>query len=53
MKRREYASRLDELDALLNDPDVPIEPNRVWELLAEVKADSRDSQTGGSAITSE
>ena len=32
----EYASKLDELDRLLNDPDVPIEPSRVWSLLAEL-----------------
>jgi uncharacterized protein (UPF0147 family) len=32
----EYASKLDELDRLLNDPDVPIEPTRVWSLLAEL-----------------
>ncbi len=53
MKRQEYASTLDERDALLNDPDVPMEPNRVWELLAEVTADLGDSHTGGSATTSE
>jgi hypothetical protein len=32
----EYAHKLDELDRLLNDPDVPIEPVRVWSLLAEL-----------------
>lgn len=28
--------KLDELDRLLNDPDVPMEAARVWELLDEL-----------------
>ncbi len=32
----EYNAKLDELDHLLNDEDVTLEPARVWELLAEV-----------------
>jgi hypothetical protein len=32
----EYLRKLDELDRLLNDPDVPMEPSRVWSLLAEI-----------------
>jgi hypothetical protein len=32
----DYASKLDELDHLMNDPDAPIEPERVWSLLAEI-----------------
>jgi hypothetical protein len=36
MTESEYASMLDELDRLLNDPDVPMEPSRVWSLLAEI-----------------
>ena len=28
--------RMDELDRLINDPNVPIEPGRVWSLLAEL-----------------
>ncbi len=32
----EYARKLDEVDRLLNDPDVPMEPGRVWSLLAEI-----------------
>lgn len=30
------AAKLDELDRILNDPDVPMEPARVWALLAEI-----------------
>ncbi len=36
MTEAEYAGKLDELDRLLNDPDVPMEPARVWSLLAEI-----------------
>ena len=32
----EYARKLDQLDRLLNDPDVPMEPAKVWSLLAEI-----------------
>ena len=41
MLDRDHASKLDELDRLLNDPEVPMEPARVWSLLAELSdADS-------------
>jgi hypothetical protein len=33
---KEYVRKLDELDRLLNDPDVPMEPAKVWSLLAEI-----------------
>ncbi len=36
MTRQEHVSKIDELEALLNDPDVPLLPDRVWALLAEV-----------------
>jgi len=36
MSPAEYSRKLDELDRLLNDPDVPMQPDRVWSLLAEV-----------------
>jgi hypothetical protein len=32
----DYARKLDELDHLLNDPEVPLQPDRVWSLLAEI-----------------
>ncbi len=32
----EYARKLEELDRLLNDPDVPMDPSRVWSLLADL-----------------
>jgi hypothetical protein len=36
MTETDYSRKLDELDRLLNDPDVRLEPARVWALLAEV-----------------
>ncbi len=36
MTECEEAMKLAELDRILNDPDVPMEPARVWALLAEI-----------------
>lgn len=36
MPESDEAAKLDELDRILNDPDVPMEPARVWALLAEI-----------------
>lgn len=36
MTDAEYSRKLDELDQLLNDPDVPMEPDRIWSILADV-----------------
>ena len=36
MNKTDYARKLDELDRLLNDPDVPMQPQLVWSLLAEI-----------------
>lgn len=36
MSIAEYSRKLDELDRLLNDPDVPMQPDRIWSLLADV-----------------
>ncbi len=36
MSSTEYSRKLDELDRLLNDPDVPMQPDRIWALLADV-----------------
>jgi hypothetical protein len=33
-------SKLDELERLLNDPEVPLQAARVWELLAEISGPS-------------
>lgn len=34
----EFQMKLAELDRLLNDPDVRLDPDRVWSLLAELNA---------------
>jgi len=47
MTDHENARRLDELDRLLNDPDVPMDPARVWSLLADLA--HRPSTTGDEA----
>jgi len=36
MTESEYDRKLDEIDRLLNDPAVPMQPSRVWSLLAEI-----------------
>lgn len=36
MSESDEAAKLDELDRILNDPDVPMEASRVWALLAEI-----------------
>jgi hypothetical protein len=36
MTEADYARKLADLDRLLNDPDVPMQPARVWALLAEI-----------------
>jgi hypothetical protein len=36
MEFSEYSRKLEELDHLFNDPDAPLEPARLWMLLAEL-----------------
>lgn len=36
MTEADYARKLDELDRLLNDPDVPMQPDRIWSLLSDL-----------------
>jgi hypothetical protein len=36
MTQTDLDEKLDEVDRLLNDPDVELEPSRVWKLLDEV-----------------
>ena len=44
MKDEDYARKLDELDRLLNDPEVPMQPARIWSLLGEIS--QRDVRAG-------
>ena len=38
MTEHDYDLKLDELDRLLNDPESPMDPLKVWTWLAEVTA---------------
>jgi len=38
MTEMEFEAKLAELDRLLNDPEVRMDPHRVWSLLAELSA---------------
>jgi hypothetical protein len=53
MSTAEYSRKLDELDRLLNDPDVPMQPDLIWSLLADVSrpdaASTACSAASGSA----
>ena len=53
MTETDYANKLDELDRLMNDADAPMQPERVWSLLAEI-ARARSGDGGdrpGGAVT--
>ena len=43
MDERDFEDKLAELDRLLNDPEVRMDPDRVWTILAEIsgKDDAR------------
>ncbi len=41
MSELDYDRKLTELDRLLNDPDSPMDPSKVWSLLAEVSNHER------------
>ena len=47
MTDADYARKLDELDRLLNDPAVPMEPAKVWSLLAEIAQRDRGAAHAG------
>jgi hypothetical protein len=36
MNNTDYGRRMDEVDRLLNDPDVPMDAHRVWSLMADI-----------------
>jgi hypothetical protein len=48
MTDAEYARKVDELDRLLNDPDVPMQPDRIWSLLADIS--QRDLHSAASRL---
>ncbi len=47
MTETEYTHKLAELEQLLNDPDVQMEPARVWSLLAEISAREKAALASG------
>jgi hypothetical protein len=36
MSEQEREARIEEIDRLLNDPEVRMDPHKVWSLLAEI-----------------
>jgi hypothetical protein len=48
MSEAEYERRMAELDRLLNDPEVRLDADRVWALLAEM---SRAARGGRAPVT--
>jgi len=48
MTRHEYEAKLAEMDRLLNDCDIPLMPERIWSLLAELTRVADDRDTGAS-----
>jgi hypothetical protein len=48
MTESDYARMLDELNRLLNDPDVPMQPGLVWRLLDKV---SEQDLPGGTMLS--
>lgn len=48
MTDTDYSRKLEELDRLLNDPDVALEPDRIWSLLAEISQHDLDGIGGAS-----
>lgn len=38
MTDADYTRKLAELDRLLNDPEIPMQPDRIWDMLAALSA---------------
>jgi hypothetical protein len=53
MSTAEYCKKLDELDRLLNDPDVPMEPDRIWSLLDDVSRLEAVGPAGAAGLSAE
>ena len=45
MTDREFDLKMDELDRLLNDPDSPMDPSKVWQLAAEMSQRAQADST--------
>lgn len=49
MTEADYTRKLDELDRLLNDPTVPMAPDRIWSLLADIARHEQTIPAGAGA----
>ncbi len=50
MTELEFETKLAELDRLLNDPEIRMDPHRVWSLLAELSAHEQRGGTVAAAV---
>ncbi len=46
MELSEYTRKLEELDRLFDDPDMPLEPARLWRLLGELARHDLEVRAG-------
>lgn len=46
----DQAAKLDEVERLLNDPEVVMQPGRIWSLLAEISAASDLAPQQGASL---
>ncbi|UPG71300.1 peptide chain release factor 1 [Roseomonas gilardii subsp. gilardii] len=51
MTDSELENALEELDRLINDPEIKMDPDRVWNLLAQLRAQVTSAGSGGHAMT--
>lgn len=51
MTDSELESALEELDRLINDPEIRMDPDRVWNLLAQLSTQNSSDSSGGRAMT--
>ena len=51
MTDSELENALEELDRLINDPEIKMDPDRVWNLLAQLRTQGASEGSGGHAMT--
>lgn len=51
MSDGEYSRKRDELERLLNDPNVPMEPGLIWSLLDELRRETEAKASSASPST--
>jgi hypothetical protein len=51
MTDSELETALEELDRLINDPEIRMDPDRVWNLLAQLRTQGPADGTGNRAMT--